>query len=283
VDEILSLQGCLEALDIELNGDKNMEKSPYLRKIDFSSKRIEESDKGNRLWNWMAFSYEQFFSQFPPYQHLLRKIVKLAGDPGSSKVLLLDAGCGPGLMSIELAKRGYWVLGIDRSPEMLKRAQRKKERENLDHVSFRKGDLNLSLHELKNSFQKILLIHSLYALDNPEETLREISSALMEKGELFMCNPSRRFTWIELLGGGWSFMRQALHEKGLFSFFFFLSIAIAMGGIHSVIQYRKKKVYHCWNEKEIEDLVKTSGLRLKWINKSCMNESHLLLCAVKDG
>jgi len=260
-----------------------MEKSPHLRKLDFWSKRIDESDQGNRLWNWMGFFYEQFFNRFPPYQQLLQKIVKLAGDPGSSKVLLLDAGCGPGLMSIELAKRGYWVLGIDRSPEMLKRAQRKKERENLDHLSFLKRDLNLSLHELENSFQKILLIHSLYALDDPEKTLREISFALVGKGELFMCNPSRGFTWMELLGGGWSFMREALREKGLLSFFFFLSIALAMGGIHFVIQNRKKKVYHCWNEKEIEDLVKTSGLRLKWINKSCMNESHLFLCAVKDG
>ncbi len=260
-----------------------MEESPYLRKPDFWSKRVDERDKGNRLWNWMALSYEQFFSRFPPYQQLLQKIIKLAGDPGSSKVLLLDAGCGPGLMSIELAKRGYWVLGIDRSPEMLKRAQRKKERENLDHVSFWKRDLNLSLQEFKNSFQKILLIHSLYALDDPVETLREISSALMEKGELFMCNPSRRFTGMELLGGGWSFMREALREKGLFPFFFFLSIALAMGGIHFVIQYRKKKVYHCWNEKEIEELVKTGGLKLKWINKSCSNESHFLVCAVKDG
>ena len=36
---------------------------------------------------------------------------------------LLDVGCGPGRHSIELAKRGYEVVGIDPSPAMIEAAQ----------------------------------------------------------------------------------------------------------------------------------------------------------------
>jgi hypothetical protein len=37
-----------------------------------------------------------------------------------------------------------------------------------------------------------------------------------------------------------------------------------------------------WDEKEIEGLLKTSGFRLKWLQKSLPGNSHLLLFAVKE-
>lgn len=97
-----------------------------------------------------------------------------------------------------------------------------------------------------------------------------------------MCNPSRRLTFVELWGGGWSFLNEAWREEGFFSIFFFLAIALAVGSLHFVIQYRKKRVYHCWDEKEIEELLKTNGFRLKWLHKSCLGNSHLLLSAVRE-
>jgi cyclopropane fatty-acyl-phospholipid synthase-like methyltransferase len=46
-------------------------------------------------------------------------IEELALPPGGS---VLDVGCGTGRHSIELAKRGYAVTGLDLSTEMLARA-----------------------------------------------------------------------------------------------------------------------------------------------------------------
>ncbi len=39
--------------------------------------------------------------------------------------LVLDLACGTGSMSVELAKRGYEMIGVDLSPEMLMEAQQK--------------------------------------------------------------------------------------------------------------------------------------------------------------
>ena len=39
---------------------------------------------------------------------------------------VLDAGCGTGRVSIELARRGIDVLGVDADPDMLERAQRRR-------------------------------------------------------------------------------------------------------------------------------------------------------------
>jgi 2-polyprenyl-3-methyl-5-hydroxy-6-metoxy-1,4-benzoquinol methylase len=52
---------------------------------------------------------------------------------------LLDVGCGTGRHTIELAKRGYSVTGIDLSESQLKRAREKAGSDHL-HIDFRKLD-----------------------------------------------------------------------------------------------------------------------------------------------
>jgi len=52
---------------------------------------------------------------------------------------ILDIGCGTGRHSIELAKRGYNITGIDLSDSMLKKAKEKAKKENVK-VFFEKHD-----------------------------------------------------------------------------------------------------------------------------------------------
>jgi 2-polyprenyl-3-methyl-5-hydroxy-6-metoxy-1,4-benzoquinol methylase len=237
---------------------------------------------GSRLWDLMGLFYEHFFRHFLPHQKLNQEIIESLKRPASSSVCLLDAGCGPGLLSLKLARRGYYVVGVDRSPEMLKRAQKKKHKENLCNLMFLERNLNIELDLQAHSFHTIFLIHSLYLMDNPKKTLQNLSSTLCKDGEMIMCNPFRKLTFGELAAGGRSFLREVLREKGFHSFILFLLIALAMGALNIVIQQRKKKAYYCWNEDEIKDLLKSCGLKIRWLKKSCLADSHLLLCAVKD-
>lgn len=61
---------------------------------------------------------------------------EVARDKG---VKILDVGCGTGRHSIELAKRGYGVTGVDLSESMLKRARQKASAEGVG-VKFLKAD-----------------------------------------------------------------------------------------------------------------------------------------------
>ncbi|MCU0373058.1 MAG: class I SAM-dependent methyltransferase [Ignavibacteria bacterium] len=61
---------------------------------------------------------------------------EINGDKG---VKILDIGCGTGRHSIELAKRGYNVTGIDLSDSMLNNAREKAAVQNLK-IDFRKAD-----------------------------------------------------------------------------------------------------------------------------------------------
>jgi len=53
----------------------------------------------------------------------LARLVQFAALPGDSRVL--DAGCGPGLVSEAFLLAGHRVHGVDLSPEMLSRARAK--------------------------------------------------------------------------------------------------------------------------------------------------------------
>jgi len=147
----------------------------------------------------MAFFYDQFYTRFPPYRKLIRDIIKNLPNPDSSPIWVLDAGCGTGLISLSLAKNRFNVMGFDSSTEMLRQAFKKKKRFQLPNLSFERRDLNQADNPPRPFFHAILFIHSLYLLDNPKETLKEISSWLSTGGDLILCNPVRSITKKELL------------------------------------------------------------------------------------
>src|SRR5712675_2074900 len=58
---------------------------------------------------------------------------------GRSPLDALDAGCGTGFLSLELARRGHRVTGVDFAPAMLAAARRKAAAQGLS-VHFEEGD-----------------------------------------------------------------------------------------------------------------------------------------------
>jgi 2-polyprenyl-3-methyl-5-hydroxy-6-metoxy-1,4-benzoquinol methylase len=54
---------------------------------------------------------------------LLERLVRTADFPADA--LVLDVGCGPGLVSEALLRAGHRVLGVDLSPEMIDRAMKR--------------------------------------------------------------------------------------------------------------------------------------------------------------
>jgi 2-polyprenyl-3-methyl-5-hydroxy-6-metoxy-1,4-benzoquinol methylase len=99
---------------------------------------------------------------------------------------ILDIGCGTGRHSIELARRGYTVVGIDLSESLLKRAREKASEEKLQIVFQKQDARNLPfLHE----FNLVLMIcEGAFPLMETDEMnfqiLRNAARALRRKGKL---------------------------------------------------------------------------------------------------
>jgi ubiquinone/menaquinone biosynthesis C-methylase UbiE len=103
-------------------------------------------------------------------------------------VRILDIGCGTGRHSIELAKRGYRVTGIDLSESQLKRAKEKAALEKAD-VTFIRADA--ALLDLKDEFDLALIIcEGAFPLMETDEMnfaiLENASRALKRKGKLIL-------------------------------------------------------------------------------------------------
>ncbi len=104
----------------------------------------------------------------------------------NKKLKILDIGCGTGRHSIELAKRGYTVTGIDLSDSLLKRAKEKAAEQNLK-IGFQKQDArDLPFHEEFDLV--IMLCEGAFPLMETDEMnfqiLQNAARALRSKGKI---------------------------------------------------------------------------------------------------
>lgn len=99
---------------------------------------------------------------------------------------VLDIGCGTGRHSIELAKRGYSITGVDLSDSMLERARRKAAESHVN-IDFQHQDArNLPF---KNEFDlAIMICEGAFPLMETDEMnfqiLQSAANALKENGKL---------------------------------------------------------------------------------------------------
>ncbi|MGC9171491.1 class I SAM-dependent methyltransferase [Caldisericum sp.] len=100
---------------------------------------------------------------------------------------ILDAGCGIGRHSIELAKRGYKVLGIDTSPIYIKVANETKSQLKLENALFDVMDMRELSFE--NTFDAIINMWSSFGYFDDgtnEHILRLFFQALKKNGFLII-------------------------------------------------------------------------------------------------
>jgi ubiquinone/menaquinone biosynthesis C-methylase UbiE len=95
---------------------------------------------------------------------------------------ILDAGCGTGFLSLELASRGHRVTGIDFAPEMLAQARRKAA-EQPASIRFDEADAE-QLPFASGSFDLVVSRHVLWTLPHPEAAIDEWIRVLRPGGRV---------------------------------------------------------------------------------------------------
>ena len=98
---------------------------------------------------------------------LVEEILRRAGRPIRN---LLDLGCGTGRHSVELARRGYEVVGVDLSEGMLERARRRAIGTAPGSTTFVRGDIQTI--QLERRFDAVLSMFAVVGYQISDDAVR---------------------------------------------------------------------------------------------------------------
>lgn len=118
----------------------------------------------------------------------------------TSGPILLDLACGTGSLSVELAKRGYDVIGVDSSPEMLSVAMQKKYETGLDLLFLCQDMTELDLYGTIDA--TVCALDSINHVTNPEDVQKIFNkvSLFTAPGGLFVFDVNTVYKHREVLG-----------------------------------------------------------------------------------
>lgn len=148
--------------------------------------------QNNMQWYEKLFqNYSTKYEQEPFTQGTLQEVDFIEQELGHNKSLrILDIGCGTGRHSIELAKRGYSVKGIDLSSNMLDKARYNASSAKVN-IEFVQADART--FQSKEKFDlAIMLCEGGFSLMETDEMnydiLRHVSAAIKPGGKIiFTC------------------------------------------------------------------------------------------------
>jgi len=141
-----------------------------------------------KQWYELLFeNYGRKYDQEPFTQGTLGECDFIEQEISRDKSLkIIDIGCGTGRHSIELAKRGYRVTGVDLSEAQLRRAREKTKKLDLN-IDFQKQDARNLPFEGEFDLAIMLCEGGFPLMETDEmnfEILKNATKALKEKGKL---------------------------------------------------------------------------------------------------
>jgi ubiquinone/menaquinone biosynthesis C-methylase UbiE len=142
------------------------------------------------------------------HRYSLHPFLAEAAQSGGSKTAL-DLGCGTGVVSVALAERGFTVIGVDHSPEMLEIARHKAREAGLaDSCSFEEGDVR-RLRFADGEFGIVTCQGLLHHLEDMQTCLAELERVLEPGGRFYISEPCREETAVKrLLRAGWRLFKR---------------------------------------------------------------------------
>ncbi|MBI5887069.1 MAG: methyltransferase domain-containing protein [Deltaproteobacteria bacterium] len=143
----------------------------------------------------------------------------------------LDLGCGTGIYSIELAKRGMDVTGVDDSQEMLDRARIKAKAEGV-RIRFLKADA-MALPFPDASFDIVLSVAALCFMEDPHAALMEMRRVLRPGGRVVIGSLNRWSLWA-LVRRVKGLFRETIYNRAVFTTPRELESALARAGFEGV-------------------------------------------------
>jgi ubiquinone/menaquinone biosynthesis C-methylase UbiE len=161
-------------------------------------------------WSKYSAVYDQLLLHFPDYRDLLRKVSAEVGDAR----LCADLGAGTGNSTIQLlddeSDRRVWA--VDSNSFMIQRLASKVGQKYHDRLTVLQRDIESMPYFRDGFFDAVTMVNTLYALENPQQCLKEAHRILNDSGVLVLTAPHSGTDVDRLLAR----LRQALEQQGIF-------------------------------------------------------------------
>jgi len=143
----------------------------------------------------------------------IEKIKGLLGR--ADDVFILDIGCGTGSASIPLAERGFKVIAIDHSQEMIKIAIEKAiSKKVLDKIFFVIGDAeNMCFKD--GAFPLIICQGVVHHIADRHKMIEEMFRVLKSRGRFYISEPVEMFSYFKIIGILGKIYHFIRHEKDI--------------------------------------------------------------------
>ncbi len=189
---------------------------------------------------------------------------------------VLDLACGTGAMTLELARRGYDMIGLDLSDEMLAEADRKARAEGLGGILFLSGDM--TAFELYGTVQAVVCcldgINHLTAREDLDACFALVKNYL-EPGGLFCFDLNTPYKFRTVYAdrdyileddGVMCCWRSRLSKKGDTADFY-LTVFEEKGGVWMREDGVERE--RAWGLRAIENALSRAGMELLNVSSDC--------------
>jgi 2-polyprenyl-3-methyl-5-hydroxy-6-metoxy-1,4-benzoquinol methylase len=157
----------------------------------------------NQFDNWAEDYEEGLWGRY--FRLANKKIFALLKDKLNENSRILDVGCGPGLLVADLAAHFKdEVVGLDISPQMIKRAKNRNVGKN---VTFVLGDIETV--QMNKTFDAVICLNSFHHYEDHKKVFDRIESLLNKGGIYLILDPYRN----NFLRSFWTFLLKVIFNE----------------------------------------------------------------------
>lgn len=219
-------------------------------------------------YSGFAAVYDMFMDNVP-YVEWTEYLAALLKENGVKEGIVAELGCGTGNVTRRLRDRGYDMIGIDVSPEMLQLAR---EKESDDSILYLLQDMRE--FELYGSVAAVVSIcDSMNYITGPEDMLKvfKLVNNYLDPGGVFIFDMNTPFYYSEILGEqticenreSGSFIWENYYDEEKQINEFGLTIYYDGEGKGSYRRYEETHYQRAYTDSEIRELMAASGLRFE--------------------
>lgn len=139
--------------------------------------------RDKKLWErkFIVSKYDDDALQKLKYQQIISKAISEV----TSSDIVVEVGCGTGLISFEAAKKAKMVFATDISSEMIEQCQSKQRSIDVHNINFSKEDSYFLSFEDRIA-DKLICCNALHVMSEPKKALNEMRRVLKPDGKLII-------------------------------------------------------------------------------------------------